>query len=255
MSETISTDLKVTLRRMRLSPMLDTLPERLSMARQGSMPHQDFLQLILSDELSRRDRVSAGLRAKAARLDPGMRLQNWDDSAAVTFDRTLWSELTTLRFVEDHHNCLIMGPVGVGKTFMATALGHIACRRRLNVGFFRTDQLLKRLKACRLDNSHEAELRKLIRLDLLILDDFLLRPLDGLETQDIYEIVVERHLRASTLVTSNREPNEWLAVMADPMLAQSAVDRLSSASYELVVEGDSYRQRQKPSRKGGVAND
>jgi len=255
MSETISADLRATLRRLRLSPMLDTLPERLGLARQNAMPHQDFLQLILSDEVSRRDRVSAGLRAKTARLDPAMRLENWDDSAAVTFDRALWSELITLRFVEDHHNCLVMGPVGVGKTFMATALGHIACRRRLSVGFYRTDQLLKRLKACRLDNSHEAELRKLIRLDLLILDDFLLRPLDGLETQDVYEIVVERHLRASTLVTSNREPNEWLAVMTDPMLAQSAVDRLQSASYELVVEGDSYRKRQKPSRKRGVADE
>lgn len=146
MSEAISADLKTTLLRLRLSPMLETLPERLNLARQGSMPHQDFLQLILSDEVSRRDRVSAGLRARVARLDPGMRLENWDDSAAVTFDRALWSELTTLRFVEDHHNCLIMGPVGVGKTFMAAALGHIACRRRLSVGFYRTDQLLQAIE-------------------------------------------------------------------------------------------------------------
>lgn len=249
MSETISADLKADLRRLRLSPMLATLPERLSLARQNKMPHQDFLQLILSDEITRRDRRSAELRARTARLDPTMRLEAWDESAAIGFDRALWSELMTLRFVEDGYNALIMGPVGVGKTFMATALGHIACRRRRSVHFARTDRLLKRLKASRLDQSYEAELRKLIRVDLLILDDFALHSFDRTETQDLYELVVERHLKASTVVTSNREPNEWLEVMADRLLAQSAVDRLQSAAYELVVEGESYRRRQKPGRK------
>lgn len=100
----------------------------------------------------------------------------------------------------------------------------------------------------RLDGTYEAEMRKLIRVDLLILDDFLLRTLDATETSDIYEVVVERHRRASTVVTSNRDPSEWLAAMADPLLAQSAVDRLQSAAHELVVEGESYRRRQRPRR-------
>jgi DNA replication protein DnaC len=76
-----------------------------------------------------------------------------------------------------------------------------------------------------------------------------LHQLDPTETQDVYDIVVERHRRASTIVTSNRSPDEWLATMADPLLAQSAIDRLQSAAYELVVEGESYRRRQKPQRK------
>jgi DNA replication protein DnaC len=249
MSEQISSELRAVLRRLKLSPLVATLPERITLARTRKLPYQEFLEIVLTDEIARRDSLAGEVRARAARLDPTMRLEAWDESSAVAFDRDLWAELTTLRFVEDSHNVLVMGPVGVGKTFMASALGHIACRRRRSVAFHRTDRLLKQLKATRLGATYDAEMRKLIRVDLLILDDFCLHALDATETQDIYEIVVERHLRASTVVTSNREPPEWLQVMADALLAQSAVDRLQSAAYELVVEGESYRRRQKPGRR------
>jgi DNA replication protein DnaC len=139
-----------------------------------------------------------------------------------------------------------LGPVGVGKTFLATALGHIAVRRGRSVLMSRTDHLLKSLKASRLDGTYEAEMRRLIRVDLLILDDYALQPLDALDTTDMYEVIVERHRAASTIVTSNREPVEWLPQMADALLAQSAIDRLQSAAYELVLDGESYRHRQKP---------
>jgi DNA replication protein DnaC len=136
--------------------------------------------------------------------------------------------------------------VGVGKTFLATALGHAAVRRRFTVHFERCDRLLKRLRASRLDNSHDAEMRKLIRVDLLIIDDFALHALDALDTADVYELIVERHRAAATVVTSNREPIEWLGMMADALLAQSAIDRLKSAAHELVLDGESYRIHQKP---------
>ena len=139
-----------------------------------------------------------------------------------------------------------MGPVGVGRTFLATALGHAAVRRRTTVHFERCDRLLKRLRASRLDNGHDVEMRKLRRVDMPIVDDFALQPLDPLDTADVYELVVERHRAAATVVTSNREPIEWLGLTADPLLAQSAIDRLRSAAHELVLEGDSYRPRQKP---------
>jgi DNA replication protein DnaC len=90
-------------------------------------------------------------------------------------------------------------------------------------------------------------MRRLTGIELLILDDFALQPLDPTETADFYQLCVERHQRTSTVVTSNRTPEEWLAMMADPLLAQSAVDRLSSTAHELVIEGESYRRRQKPS--------
>jgi DNA replication protein DnaC len=152
-----------------------------------------------------------------------------------------------MRFVDQGRNAFILGPVGVGKTFLATALGHIACRRSIGVHFERADRLHERLRAARLDASYDAEMRKLIGVDLLLVDDFALQPLDATETADIYELCVERHHQAATVLTSNRDPSEWLAVMADPLLAQSAVDRLKSAAWELVIEGESYRQREKPS--------
>ncbi len=225
------------LRKVKLGRLLDTLPERLALARTESLPHADFLTLVLSDEVDRRDRASAELRARAAKLDPGMRLETFQPDSPATYDRQLWAELCSLRFLDDTRGAHILGPVGVGKTHLATALGHIAIRRRRSVLFSRADQLFRRLKAARLDNSLEVEMRKLARVDLLILDDFALQAMDATETADFYELVVERHQKASTVVTSNRDPAEWIAVMSDPLLAQSAIDRLISTSYELVVEG------------------
>jgi DNA replication protein DnaC len=246
LSDPVSADLKQVLRTLKLGQLLHTLPERLTLARQQNLPHADFLHLVLADEVTRRDTNSAALRARAAGLDPGMRLDTWDPTAAVRLDHQLGNELTTLRFLDAPHGALLLGPVGVGKTHLATALGHIAVRRRIGVHMTRADKLFKRLKAARLDNTIEAEMRRLAHVPLLILDDFCLQPLDATETADFYELIVERHHKAATVITSNREPNEWLALMADPLLAQSAVDRLVSTCHELVIEGDSYRRRQRP---------
>ena len=202
---TISNDLKAVLRQVKLGRCLDTLPERLALATTAQMGHAEFLELVLADEVTRRENTSADRRAHTAGLDPTMTLDRWDDTAKVTYDRTVWNELCSLRFIDAGHNVMIMGPVGVGKTFMATALGHAAVRRRYTVIAERADILLKQLRASRLDNSHDAELRKLLRVDLLILDDFALHPMDTLDTADIYELIVERHRTASTVVTSNRD--------------------------------------------------
>ncbi|MBV9728309.1 MAG: ATP-binding protein [Pseudonocardiales bacterium] len=134
----------------------------------------------------------------------------------------------------------------MGKTHLATALGHIALRRRHSVPMARADKLFKRLKAARLDNTVEAEMRRLAHVQLLILDDFALQPLDTTQTTDFYELIVERHRKTATVITSNRAPDEWLAMMADSLLAQSAIDRLVSSAHELIIEGDSYQRRQKP---------
>lgn len=249
----ISADLKTVLRRLKLSRLLDTLPERLTLARQQKMPHQDFLLLVLTDEVTRRDGLAATLRAQRASLDPAAQLEQWDATAKVTFDRALLNELATLRFLETHHHVAIVGPVGVGKTFLAHALGHIACRRGYSVLALRADRMLKTLKHARLTQSHETELRKLLAIDLLLLDDFGLDAMDAQESRDAYEIFLERHRAGSMVVISNRGPDEWLATFADPIRAQSAIDRFTSSAYDLVLEGESYRTRLKPSVKAAVA--
>ena len=249
--DVISPELKQVLRRLKLSKLLDTMPERLTLARQQKVPHQDFLLAILHDEAARRTALSASLRAQRAHLDPTMKLESWDATAKVTYDKALLNELATLRFLEAKTHVAIVGPVGVGKTFLAHALGHVACRHTPSVLAVRADRMLKTLKHARLDNSYEAELRKLVAVDLLIVDDFGLDSMDAVESRDAHEIFVERHRAGSMIVTSNRGPDEWLATFADPVRAQSAIDRFTSNAHDLVVEGESYRKRLKPGRGTG----
>lgn len=245
-TDAISIDLRALLRRLRLGPILDTLPERLTLARQQKMTHQDFLVLLMGDEVSRRDSRATLVRAQRAHLDPAMQLEGWDPTARVTYDHELMNELASLRFLEARAHVAIVGPVGVGKTFLAHALGHIACRQGHPALAVRADRMLKALKHARLDNSYEVELRKLLAVDLLIVDDFGLDAMDATESRDIYEIMTERHRAGSMIVTSNRGPDEWLATFADPVRAQSAIDRFTSTAYDLVIEGESYRGRLKP---------
>lgn len=245
-ANTISPELKAALKRLKLGPVLDVLPDRLLHARQTEMSHEDFLLLILHDEIARRDSTATERRAQAAKLEPDMTFERWDTTAKVRYDQRVLGELRSLRFIGEHRNALILGPVGVGKTFLASALGYLACRHRYQVIFTRADDMLTRLRQSRLDNSREQVMTELTTVDLLIIDDFALEPMDRTESRDVYQLFVERNGRAATIITSNRDTDEWIATFEDVLLAQSAVDRVINSAYDLVIEGESYRARLKP---------
>ena len=243
-------DLCGALKKLKLGQVIDTLPERLVLAKKSKMTPEELLLLVLRDEIDRRESTATARRARNAGLEPDMVLERWDETAKVTFDQRVLDELVCLRFIEARRNVVILGPVGVGKTFLASALGHIACRHRFQVHFMRADDMLRRLKQSRLDNSREALMTDLATVDLLIIDDFALEPMTRDESRDIYQLFVERNGRDATILTSNRDTSEWIATFDDVLLAQSAVDRLVNNAYDLVVEGESYRARLKPKITG-----
>ena len=248
MSErTLSPELRAALKRLKLGPLIDTLPARLTLADQRKLSVEDVLLSVLTDEIERRTQSAAARRADAAGLHPDMVVERWDKTAKVRFDQRVFAELCSLRFLGAHRNVVLLGPVGVGKTFLASALGHLACRANYHVHFERADDLLRRLRQSRMDNSRDAVMSELCAVDLLAIDDFALEPMTRDESRDVYQLFVERNARASTIVTSNRDTAEWLSVFDDALLGQSAVDRFKNNAYDLVIDGDSYRPRLKPS--------
>jgi DNA replication protein DnaC len=242
----IKASLKAVLKRLKLSGILATLPDRVAYAKKAKLTLDDFLELILQDEIDRREEKNLSLRLMKANFEESRTLEDFDWDAPVTFDRDRVRDLFSLGFIERAEDALFLGPVGVGKTLLAGSLGHAACRAGHKVLFLRADQMLKELHQAQADHTREKTLRRFLRPDLLIVDDFGLRRLDQTQSSDIYEVIVERHRRASTIVTSNRSVEEWVPLFDDPILAQSAIDRLAHNAYQVVIEGDSYRRRQRP---------
>lgn len=242
----ITSDLKQVLKRLKLSGILPVLPDRLALAKQGHMDYASFLELILSDEITRREQGNLDRRLRQAGFEEVVTLEQWDDSAEVKYDRQLVQELFGLHFLQRHEHVLIVGPVGVGKSFLAQALGHAACRAGYSVLFSRVDTMLKQLAMARADYTFDRELRRYLTPDILIADDFGLHKLTAQQSSDFYDVIIGRHRQSSLIITSNRDVAEWVALFDDPILANSALDRLAHRSYQLVVEGESYRKRTSP---------
>jgi DNA replication protein DnaC len=249
----VQPSLKTVLKRLRLSGIMLTLVDRCAYAQKAKLAFPDFLELVLQDEIDRRDQVGLDLRLRRAQFEEQQTFEGFDWDAPVTFDRDRVRDLFGLGFLERHEDAIFMGPAGVGKTFLASALGHAACRANKRVLFTRADTMLAELHQSRADNSTQKVLRGYLGLDLLIIDDFGLRKLTGTGSSDLYEVLVGRHKRASTVVTSNRTVDEWVPLFDDPILAQSALDRLAHNAHQVVMEGDSYRKRQGPAGRNRSA--
>jgi DNA replication protein DnaC len=249
---TTTSELKPLLKRLRLGYLLDTLPERLTLARQEGLDYATFLQILLSDEVTRRDNRNLEIHLQKAGLEEICRLEDFDWTAEITVDRRLLNAAFSLDFLNRHEHVIFVGPVGVGKSFLAQALGYAVVRAGYSVHFTRADALFRTLAQSRVDHTLEKAFRFFLSPDLLILDDFGLQRLTSQQSTDLYELIIARHRHSSFVITSNRAVEEWLALFDDPILGNSALDRLANASYQIVLDGTSYRERLSPHRRKGV---
>jgi DNA replication protein DnaC len=249
---TTTKELKPLLKRLRLGYLLNTLPERLALARRDQLDYAAFLEIILADEVTRRDNRNMEIHLQQAGFEEVCRLEDFDWTASITADRRLLDAVFSLDFLNRHEHVLFVGPVGVGKSFLSQALGYAAVRAGHSVRFIRADAFFRTLAQARVDHTLEKTFRSFISPDLLILDDFGLQKLTPQQSTDLYELIIARHRQSSLVVTSNRAVEEWLGLFDDPILGNSALDRLANTSYQIIIDGSSYRERLSPHRRKEV---
>ena len=247
---TIDADLVRLMKRLKLGLLAPTLPERLALARAHGLDHAAFLTLLFADEVQRRDHLSLERRLAQAGFEDTVTLEEFDWSVPVQVDRRKLQAVFTLAFLTRHEHVLFVGPVGVGKTFLAQAVGVAAVRAGHATLFTRADAFFKDLAQARVDHTVERAFRRYLAPDLLIVDDFGLHRLSAQQSGDLYELIIERHRRSSFVFTSNRGVDEWLGLFDDPILGNSALDRLAHGAYQFVMDGPSYRAHKAPKIPG-----
>lgn len=238
---TATDDLVPLLKKLRLSGVLQTLDLRTKQAVDDDLAHTEFLYRLLQDEGERRDAKQLDQRIRRASFEHGKTIEDFDFHFNPQIPKAKVLELATCAFIERHENVLLVGQAGVGKSHLAQAFGHRACRAGHSVLNVSAHELLIQLRASRADGSYERRLLRFTSPDVLILDDVGLRPLTGDEPIDLYEIIRARYERASTIFTSNRDVEEWTPLFGDALLASAAMDRLLHNAHVIVIEGDSYR--------------
>ena len=240
------------LKELRLGGMVHSLETRAQEAMDRSLSPVEFLALMLDDEIDRRHQRRYRRRIEQSRLDETKNLESFDFAAVPWLSGALVRDLATCRFVERAENLLLAGPTRTGKTHLAHALGLEAIKRELRVLCRPVHQMLSRLHAGRADGSHGRYWGTLLRVDLLILDDFGLVPLTAHSAEDLYELIRKRYERGSIIITSNRAPEEWDEVFGNQLMASAALDRLTHHSRFIEMRGESYRQRERRLRDDSI---
>jgi DNA replication protein DnaC len=233
--------LETPLKRLRLSGILESLDMRTQQAIDKQWSYGEFLSRLLEDEVARREHKQLTLRVRRAALNTSKTMEAFDFNFNPTINRQRVLDLATGDYIQTHHNVLLCGPTGVGKSHLAQALAHEACVQGFNVLFVQTHKMLQHIHGGRADDTRDRRLQTYLRPDLLVLDDFGLRPLLPPGPEDLYDVIDGRYERGSILLTSNRAPNEWAELFGDPLLASAGLDRLLHHAEVMVITGASFR--------------
>lgn len=231
------------LKSLRLSGILATLEVRNQQAIQEHCTYVEFIERLLEDEIERRNQKQLALRLRRSGLDPQKTLEAFDFRFNGSINRQQIYDLATCAFVERAEGIWILGPSGVGKSHIAQALGHEAVRRGYDVLFVRTGTMLANLYGGRADGTYDRRLLTYQRPEVLILDDFGLKPMRPPAAEDLYDVIDGRYQRAATILTSNRAFTEWMELFDQPVLGSAAIDRLAHGTTQIVITGDSYRTK------------
>jgi DNA replication protein DnaC len=231
------------LQRLRLRGMLKALHEQLQMPEIASLSFEERLGLLLEREVSERETRSLKTRLKQAKLREHAAIEDIDYRTHRGLDKALMTRLAACQWIGEHLNVLITGPTGVGKTWIACALAHKACREGFSARYLRLPRLLQQLGLARADGGYPKLLSELAKTDLLVLDDWGLTPLNDEQRRDLLEILDDRFNARSTLVTSQLPIAHWHEYLGDPTLADAILDRLVHCAYKLTLNGESMRKK------------
>jgi len=245
----IDGQLESKLKLLRLTGMLQTLPVRLNQAEESNSGYLDFLMTLLEDEYERRQSGSLLKRLKKAGFEAEKTLEGFDFAFNPQIPAKKIKQLANCAYIDNRENIFLLGPVGVGKSHIAQALGHIACRMGYDVLYTKAAQMFRYLNGGRADNSWETRIKRHTAADLLIIDDFGLKPLTPVQSDDLYEVINDRYMKKSIIFTSNRSIEDWQGLFPDLIIANSAMDRIAHNSHQIVMTGESYRNKGREKEK------
>ena len=232
------------LEQLRFYGMLKALEEQMQMPDIKQLSFEERFGLLVDREMTERENRRLKTRLKKAKLRQNACVEDVDFRHPRKLDKTLFINLADGRWLKEHNNLLLIGPTGVGKTYLACALAQKACRQGYGASYFRLPRLLHDLSIAKADGRYDKMLAAIGRIDLLVLDDWGLDKFVKEQRHDLLEILEDRHGRRSTLVTSQLPVKHWHEIIADPTLADAILDRLVHNAYKLVLSGESMRKKQ-----------
>ena len=234
------------LQELKLAGMLRAYQEQEQLPESQALNFEERLGLLVDRELTERANRRLTTRLRFARLRQDACLEDIDFRHPRGLDRSVMLGLADCRWIAHHDNCLIVGPTGAGKTYLACALGQQACREGYSVRYLRLPRLLSELIIARGDGRYPKVLAELARADLIVLDDWGTAALAPEQCRELLEILEDRYQRRSTLVASQLPIANWHEYLGDPTLADAILDRLIHNAHAITLKGESMRKRHKP---------